>query len=271
MENVLDHISPVPKRFWWLKRIAVLAALVLVALICLRFWWGVESHRRLQAEIDRIKAAGQPLFLEDFVPPPVSDEDNAAILIRQAVANWNDAAKEAEDDRQYLQDNAEPLSMVREATSRPGCDWGIAFTSPAINILLPHLSSQRRLGRALADVAKRQHRLGDDAAAIETLRDLMTVADMLEKPPPTLVNHLVAVSIRAWAIDVIETITPGLRVSCAGTVGDRLSQPTTRRQVTALITHLLDEDAMRDDLVAAYYAERAQQLGTARLISPDHS
>ena len=33
-----------------------------VLLLALRLWWGWEAHRRLQAEIDRIIAAGEPIY-----------------------------------------------------------------------------------------------------------------------------------------------------------------------------------------------------------------
>ena len=117
----------------------------------------------MQAEIDRIKAAGQPLFVEDFEPSLVSDAQNAALLLQQAIAGWNDLAKEPGGARQYLEDNTEPLSMGCEARSRLDCDWRIKFKNHAINMVLPHLSGQRRLARNVAEVAKRKHRPGGDA------------------------------------------------------------------------------------------------------------
>ena len=79
---------PIPPRYWWLKRIGAATGVLLVLLGAMRWYWGWEADRRLQAEIDRIRAAGEPIFPEDFDPPePVPDEDNAALaLIRAANA-----------------------------------------------------------------------------------------------------------------------------------------------------------------------------------------
>jgi hypothetical protein len=79
-----DSVRPIPPRYWWLKRIGVSIVILLVALGLLRWWWGVKAHRALQAELDRLVAAGQPVFPEDFRSPPVPDDQNAAILLKQA-------------------------------------------------------------------------------------------------------------------------------------------------------------------------------------------
>ena len=38
-----------------------------------------------QSALDRIRAAGEPLTLEELLPPPMPDEDNAAIPLMLAV------------------------------------------------------------------------------------------------------------------------------------------------------------------------------------------
>src|SRR3990172_6612547 len=78
-------VEPVPPRYWWLKRIALTVGILLVAVIALRLWWGWEADRRLQAEIDKIIAAGDPIDPEDFDPKEeIPNEQNAARFLLQA-------------------------------------------------------------------------------------------------------------------------------------------------------------------------------------------
>ena len=78
-------VEPIPPRYWWLKRIALAAGFLFVALFALRLWWGWEANRRLQAEIDKIIAKGEPIYPEDFDPKEdIPDDQNAARFLRNA-------------------------------------------------------------------------------------------------------------------------------------------------------------------------------------------
>ncbi|MBU0617471.1 MAG: hypothetical protein KKI02_07125, partial [Planctomycetes bacterium] len=79
-----DDAPPIPPRYWWLKRILLAVGVLILALSALRWWWGCEAERRLQAKIDEYRAAGQPVTIEDFQFPPVPDEDNAAHFLMKA-------------------------------------------------------------------------------------------------------------------------------------------------------------------------------------------
>ena len=83
----MDSSLPIPPRFWWLKRLVIASAALLVSLVGLRIAWGYIAHTRLQREIDRCRASGEPVTVEDFnaelaaVPP----DDNAALLYEEAM------------------------------------------------------------------------------------------------------------------------------------------------------------------------------------------
>ena len=81
-DNEVD--SPFPPRYWWLKRILLAVAVLLVCLVAVRWWWGVVAERRLNALIAEYKAAGEPLYPEDFQTPPVDADENAVTLILEA-------------------------------------------------------------------------------------------------------------------------------------------------------------------------------------------
>ncbi|MCH8053192.1 MAG: hypothetical protein IH895_03960, partial [Planctomycetes bacterium] len=84
-----------PGRYYHLKRFALAFAGLMVFLFVVRLWWGWEAHRRLQAEIDRIVARGEPLFPEDFNPSEeIPDDQNAAILYTKAAKSLNLTAEQ---------------------------------------------------------------------------------------------------------------------------------------------------------------------------------
>ena len=157
-----------PGRYYHLKRLAAACAGLMVFLLVVRLWWGWEAHRRLQAEIDRIVARGEPLFPEDFNPAEeISDDQNAAILYTKAAKSLNLTAEQdafvrgdrppekewTEEHRQIIagipEASAEARELVRQGRTLPAVDWGLRLKSPAINILLPKLSDQRQLARVL--------------------------------------------------------------------------------------------------------------------------
>ena len=188
--NSNDFATTLPPRYRWLKRLAAGLGLFFALVIVLRMWWGHEADRRLQAEIDRIQAAGEPLFPEDFNPTEeIPKEDNAALALIKAFEAY-DTTYEAKDFpapilmtdedwaliAQGVADNAETLALVRSARSMAGLDWGLRFGSPAIYIPLPQLSPQRHLARMLARFSAYYHHIGDDAAAVELLRDFEQLA-----------------------------------------------------------------------------------------------
>jgi len=76
---------PIPPCYWWTKRIAVAAGAWLLLLIVARLWWGWYAHRQLQAAIDKIIAAGEHIYPEDFdSPESIPDDQNAATLLMEA-------------------------------------------------------------------------------------------------------------------------------------------------------------------------------------------
>ena len=74
-----------PKKRWrWARRIyGALIAFVAVCLIA-RIWWGYHADRKLQEVLSRIAARGEPIRWAELAPQPVPDDQNAALLYKQA-------------------------------------------------------------------------------------------------------------------------------------------------------------------------------------------
>jgi len=280
--SATDDTPPIPPRYWWLKRILLAVGVLILALVALRWWWGYEAERRLQANIDEYRAAGQPVTIEDFQFPPVPDEDNAAHFLTSAHStlarpSLQDAVAEdlysypdglsehADAAGRWVAANAETLRLVREARGKDNADWGVRIKSPAINTVLPQLSGQRALARFLCTTALFQHHAGDDAAAVETLRDTLAQGQMFGEMRAFLVGHLVAITIDALAVDALESIAPTLLVAAQHPPDRPEVTPATRAQIHALIADLLDEETLRENWRWAIYGERLSVLDSVKL------
>lgn len=279
-----DSASPpaLPPRYWWLRRIAVGVMVLIVALVGLRWWWGVVAERRLQAEIDHSRAAGEPIFPEDFNPTPVPDDQNAAKLYQDAInampalttkqdTAFGDIryeleaiAQRHEEVRELVELMAEARALVHRGRSLPKVDWGYRLPGMTINTILPVFGPQREIGKALALAATYQHQQGDDRAAIETIRDLLVFSRRLDEQP-FLISHLLVVAIDALAARCIEPMAPGLEISDAhGAATGPTSQPASRAPIEALIEELLDDGWLTAGMVRALRFERMISLECGR-------
>jgi hypothetical protein len=277
--RVAGDVRPIPPRFWWLKRLSLAGLIFLVLLVGLRLWWGHHQWSKLQATVAAIAAKGEPIYFEDMRRPPIADQDNAAWYYQQALAQWprvgpqNQLIAETDwytyspntfgnpnpppqrppdpitDNEAYL-DSLEPiLDLVRQGSRAPDCDWGVTLQSPAINILLPHLGNSRKIAKQIDDAARRAHDVGRDALALELIALDLDLADDVNAPPPTLIGHLVAISIRAIATETIQDLGPTLDL------GGGEDSPQ-RRSLRRIMATLLDDAKAAEELRQALIGER---------------
>ena len=278
--------QPIPPRYWWLKRILLACVLLVFALAGLRWWWGYEAERRLQAKIDEYHAAGQPVTIEDFQYPPVPDEENAAYFLMKAaeaiivpaglrvdfgdVCNELDRVVEYVDDvKRIVEANDEVVRLVREAVAKQEVDWKKKLKSPVIDVLLPNLSPQKQLARLLCTAALYNHHIGNDAEAVSVLRDTLRQAELVPVRQTSLISHLLETAIQALAAGVVEEIAP--RLCIAGSTAEESDGvvPVDADEVRELIDFLLREDTLRDHWLQAMYAERLMELDCAMIVAKD--
>jgi hypothetical protein len=148
---------------------------------------------------------------------------------------------------------------------------------------LPHLNRARHLANTVGDAALYAHLNGDDATALETIRDVRYLSRAVSEEP-FLVSHLVCVGIDALALARLQIIASGLQiapegeadgaVSSAGAMGllpttraATVRRPATVAQVRALIAELLDDRALVEGLQRVFAGERTFQLDTADWMS----
>ncbi|GAF92634.1 unnamed protein product, partial [marine sediment metagenome] len=254
------------KRF---KR-ALLAGVLLAPIALVAWWWWTDSRATDQLEefIAECRAAGQPIDPEDFDPPPVADEDNAALLLQDAadaivtleaenlfrIYNYDhgDVKDHPEEARQIVESNAKALQLARRARALTGCDWGWRMSDP---ILYPGLGPQRQLAKLLCFTAEYYHHVGDDRQAIETLQDALAAAGRTREIPP-LIAYFTAIGQESLVMSALEEMTPTLNVA-ADAAGSRAA---TREQIQELIAALLDEEHRQRDYKLMWYGERTHLL-----------
>lgn len=270
-------VEPIPVRFWWLKRILIVSAIVLTGLVALRVWWGWEAHRRLQAEIDKYIAAGEPIYPQDFDQEPVPDDQNAVKMLDDAVAALNLTGEEDQlveailDDfdlvHQHLDElralvgaNAPALGLIRAARDAPGVDWGMRIRSPALSFLFPNLSGHRKLSKLLSVITAYYDAIGDSESAVDILRDAFAHADAIQRQP-TLISHLVAISCHRLHARSIERLAPNLQIDGTEASGTEAGvRASSRSSVEQLLSDLLNKRAIEDGFVLAMWSERMAQL-----------
>ncbi len=274
---------PWPRRAWqrWLVGLVLTVTLLLGTALGLRLWWGWRAHESLQRFIDELHARGQPVTLEDFQPRPIPEAQNAASLLVEAQSllerepAGSAAARLLRDycfdpelirrDRarvsKLLGEVGPVFECIAQARGRARCQWPVPLTHPVINGSPPPFSSQRELGKLLIIRAVERAAAGDHAAAMEAIEDGLNLADWVQDEPPSLIAHLVGLSITAIDLEALEAILPELAVAPPAS-GDARTRPVPRERMRRLIARLLDEDSAAMHWRRAVWAERLQFYDT---------
>lgn len=264
----MSQDQPFPPRFRWLKRIAALVLVVVFALLGLRLWAAQVAEARLDAVLADFVARGEPVTIDDLNGPAIEDQNNAAYHMQQAMNAWPAARRAAfenwkqtesapdpiTDNRQYLLELTPVLERLRRARECERAQWQPATQAMGYWTLRPHLAESRRFARLLEDAARRHHRLGNDEQVVRLLRDLHLLAWTVDAEGQGVIDHLVAISIRAIVCGLIQDFLPTLRI--APVQGEAETGAATREQVHALIADLLDDEPRRRSFGLAMDAER---------------
>lgn len=260
-----------PKRWKrWLKR-ALLAFLTLfVAAVLLYVGWGMRSRSGLEAEIERIRASGDPVTLDELWPPEIEPEsENAALLYEQASdlfdkggfelaaqslgrdVSWADPSEWSEETvaavRQMVEQCDEALDLVRRAAHMERCrfdpKWGWPPTTPTY-----HLSMVRQAVRALCWSAALKLRDGDADGALQEARAAFLTAHALDGDRTTIA-FMVKQAVMNMSLEVAETVL-------------REGDPAPESLQDFLDDVEQANDTLRSHLVDAYKGERVFALAS---------
>ncbi|HEV7299470.1 MAG TPA: hypothetical protein VGN72_08920 [Tepidisphaeraceae bacterium] len=279
---------PYPPPFWWTKRLAVAAVVILIAIGITRYWWGRVAERRFNEMVAAAHARGEPILVDDFQLPAVPDERNAAFYFRRAAAATSTtvdspsmSALEFPDYLPYrdvwhtmadkaIAANAAVYPDLRRGRELREFDWGVKWATPMINGVMGFgFNDKRHLANLAGDTALRKHFLGDDAEGLELVADTLALSNAVAQPP-TLVNYLVGVGIEALAVDRVQKMAGGLTVAGAAHPSTLPSaRPATRQQVQAMIADLLNDAASVGTKRNGFIGERAMQVDSILLLSSE--
>jgi hypothetical protein len=132
-----------------------------------------------------------------------------------------------------FQTNAPARKLVREARLLGHLDWS-ALRLP--NGPIQYLNPSRGLCNILGDAAVWQHEQGDDAGAIETIRDMWGLADAVEAMEPKAECLLTGVAIRDWSLLNLNIVVSGVSLT---------SEPGNTRSEQLADAHRLIEELMK--------------------------
>lgn len=228
------------------------------------------TRSNLAEVTEALRARGEPTRLEDLAPAPVPDDQNAALLLRQATEELdeeNAGPRSGADDfpdlppfprswqeqaKANAQENLRAHTLAREARSRKQVAWASPPSHPIeqwLQASLSDMNGYRTLANSLADQATYTHVHGNDFEAIQTLLDLQFLADMFSHRP-LLISYLVSCGI--WALDAqaVQTIAPNLNPP-------DVKAQAPRDLVAQAIAGLLDDTKVK---VAARRALRGKRV-----------
>jgi len=233
--GIFPTFRSAPRRLWravrWLwRKLWRPAAILLAALIIAHLVLNVIAGRRLERELNRLRAEGAPLTLAEAAPPAVPDSENAALLYTRAFRGFGWPRASEDEDHELvarflstvngiedyppgiaptmaeveavLARHKADFSLLDQASRRPACrfpvDWNAGFGA-----LLPHLSGVRMATRFLAAKGVVDARHG---RAVDALNDLAIAIRMSNhiSPEPALISQLVRIA----CIHIVRGVLP---------------------------------------------------------------
>jgi hypothetical protein len=266
---------------------------MLLGLVTALAWraWAREARRRVDVAFAPIVARGEPVNAAGLKAAPVPPEENGAPLYLEASriakekALWSPSSSSMSYPDSFpfpprwhrmadrsVEGNQPVLALVRKARGFRRFDWGVRVEMP-VTMPWDYLSGVHNLANLGGDAALHAHVNGDDAAALEYVRDVMHAGRAVDTNPTTVATHLTSVySIEANVLGRLEMIVMQLTVA-AEEGGDAApvtlpnphpsKRPATRAQVRAFIAELLDDQDRVDALRRGFVTERAVQADMA--------
>jgi hypothetical protein len=261
----------VPRRWgkWIWFSILVLIALVIGG----HAFWGYWQEKKLGEEMAALRAKGEPILAEELVNRPVADEDNAAILLREAGESIDESSKaweefdllmlglpltEKEIDivQKTVEENKLALAKLRQARARKGADWQLDPLRPVLSEV-PDIRGQKSLASVAEAAMLLAHQQGSDREVMELASDLLAQSGAVEQMPAGLIPHFVAMGISAKACDALFEIVADLRVGSG-------KREISGEELKKLIDVLLNENALLEGQRLAMRVERSNQVRGAQ-------
>lgn len=220
------------RRIFNLRTLIVALGILVVAgsIVVWRYYTRAATVQAVQRELDLVRQAGEPLTPEEFTAFQAlpSGERNLAFLWTIAVGNFNlanfekpaaglpvvgkgdftrlrpdqEASQLAEAER-FLEDYAQTLQAIDAAAKEVGgCRYPIKFDKE-YGPLMPHATNMSAAGRLLALRGRVAAYRGDQAEAMERVRQILVLAHTLDEAA-TFAEQMVRSTLNRRALQEIE-------------------------------------------------------------------
>jgi hypothetical protein len=252
------------------------SAYVVLALVALWTAWYAYAARAIPAALAASRARGEPISVEDLNPVLPPGEANAADLCLAADAACHLSAAEEElinptpmgsyfgyplneadltAARRLLDSRKATLELVRRIRTVQHAAWIV--DPDDWRVTGGNLRAVRHLALFLRAMAIVQHQNRHDNEAVETLRDLLILADRVGQGP-AIIHTLMASIPATMASETVRDLAPDLEMQSA-------THPSgaTPEQMRSLLGELLDTGPAQAQLVRAYRGEQAYLLVVA--------
>ena len=260
----IETDTPVPHQTHTSKGLLLtIAALAAIAVVVALIIHSRQPDPRIAAELEELRAIGRPVSIADFGQPPIPDEDNAALVYREAFTSFVELSPEdTETLRAFADDwdtvdqaglkalhtlvdeNSEALALIEKASLMPSCYFETNWQD-GVAVLLPHLGEMQKASRILIARVRLRAMAGDLDGAVADTRTSLRLGSSLHRQP-MLITGLVALVLESRSVESIQNLC------------DR---------------HELDLDALRtlaEDLrIASEKTDAAYVLGTERVLLLD--
>ena len=233
-----------------------LIALIIVVNIILNIVFGIQ----LCNKIAELKAQGRPMTIAEIMPPPVPDEENAALLYNKAfilmttgeggkpyipnkesgtenraikivkeVKSFSDTSQWTDEQKQEIsklvnsRDSQYIYELLEEGSKKSKCNFNRNYEDGP-GTLMPDLSYMRDAIRLLCAKALLQAESGKTKEAFDTLLIGLKISNHL-KDGLTLIEQLVRIACDGIIIECIESISDskGITPEQANLIMDELS------------------------------------------------
>lgn len=251
---------PYPPRFRGTIRVTVAYGMMLVAIGAVRLGWGLLADHKFAKEVDNLRAAGFILLPEDYQLPRFDSEENAGYWLEQSLtllpveqlnrrfygsrrasrvlrSRWPDDPQPAE----HLDAFSAAMGEMISCRSGHWPDIGTPEKLAAV-AASEYTANIDRARRALGLLAMNSHLMGDERGAVEHIRQLNRVAQLLATPgtEPTFCSR--SISFEESAIALVRDTLPWLAMAATNDESSAYATPADRETIAGLIDDWLGPD-----------------------------
>ena len=196
--------APISRRSLVLALLICFCALISLPVLA-HAGWNFALLLQVKAKLDQIAASGAPVSLEQVVPPPVPDEQNAALLYQKAFEAFQASGGKHQLDKVYtmlpsdrleipparwaaakriVSRNQRTYALLKAASERSHCRFPVDWEKPqdALYDVSPHflrMAACARFLRLRAVVKSQEGKVGE---AVDSIKVGLRMADLSSEP-----------------------------------------------------------------------------------------